>query len=147
MKIMSPDAAFTVTFLPVLTKKAMQSAISIPAKIRNVIVVPTAGIVTNVGTKVPIILPTVLKAPKVPTVTITADGNTLNIPETPIYSSNANGYTDATHYQMYAPLKNNSVLKATSNNPGVSFQVSPITDGRATVRATYQGKEKVYLIN
>ena len=30
--------------------------------------VPTAGIVTKVGTKVPMMLPTVLKAPKVPTV-------------------------------------------------------------------------------
>ena len=30
--------------------------------------VPTAGIVTNVGRKVPMILPTVLKAPSVPTV-------------------------------------------------------------------------------
>jgi len=89
----------------------------------------------------------VLRTPKVPQVTITADGKTLNIPATPIYSSNANGYTDATHYQMYAPLKDSSVLKATSNNPGVSFQVSPVTDGRATVRATYQGKEKVFLIN
>ena len=64
--MMSPAAVFTVTFLPVLTKKAMQSAINIPAKIRNVIDVPTAGIVTNVGTKVPMILPTVLNAPRVP---------------------------------------------------------------------------------
>ena len=30
--------------------------------------VPTAGIVTKVGTKVPMMLPTVLNAPKVPTV-------------------------------------------------------------------------------
>ena len=40
-----------------------------------------------------------------------------------------------------------SVLKASSPNPDVKFQISPIADGRATVRATYQGKEKVYLIN
>ena len=83
----------------------------------------------------------------VPQVTITADGKPLNIPETPIYSSNTNGYTDATHYQVYGPLKAGSVLKATSDNPEVQFVVSPITDGRASVRATYQGKEKVYLIN
>jgi cell division protein FtsZ len=44
----------------------MERAIRIPANIRKVMAVPTAGIVTNVGTKVPIILPTVLKAPKVP---------------------------------------------------------------------------------
>ena len=88
-----------------------------------------------------------MKAPKVPTVTITADGKPLNIPATPIYSSNTNGYTECNHYQVYGILKSNSALKATSDNPEVKFQVSPITDGRATVRATYQGKEKVFLIN
>ncbi|MBR6031651.1 MAG: hypothetical protein IKP36_06805 [Bacteroidaceae bacterium] len=88
-----------------------------------------------------------MKVPKVPTVTITADGKPLNIPATPIYSSNTNGYTECNHYQVYGILKSNSALKATSDNPEVKFQVSPITDGRATVRATYQGKEKVFLIN
>ena len=88
-----------------------------------------------------------LKAPEVPQVSITADGKSLNISSTPIYSSNANGYIDATHYQVYGPLKANSVLKATSSNPEVKFQISPIADGRATIRATYQGKEKIFLIN
>ena len=88
-----------------------------------------------------------LKVPEVPTVTITADGKPLNLPEMPIYSSNANGYTEVNRYQVYGSLKANSVLKATSNNPDVKFQVSPITDGRATVRATFEGKEKVFLIN
>lgn len=83
----------------------------------------------------------------VPQVTITVDSKPLNIPETPIYSSNANGYTEVNHYQVYGALKANSVLKATSENPKVKFQVSPITDGRATIRATYEGKEKVFLIN
>ncbi|MBO4549824.1 MAG: hypothetical protein J5733_03755, partial [Bacteroidaceae bacterium] len=83
----------------------------------------------------------------VPQVTITVDGKPLNIPETPIYSSNANGYTEVNHYQVYGALKANSVLKATSENPKVQFQVSPITDGRATIRATYEGKEKIFLIN
>ncbi len=51
-----------------LTKYITESTINIPAKIRNVIDVPTAGIVTNVGTNVPIMLPIVLNAPSVPTV-------------------------------------------------------------------------------
>jgi len=80
-------------------------------------------------------------------VNITVDGKRLNIPATPIYSSNANGYTDATHYQVYAPLKDNSVLKATSELPGVTFEISPVTAGRATVRATYRGLTKTFLIN
>ena len=39
-----------------------------PEKIRNVTAVPTVGIVIKVGAKVPMILPTVLNAPSVPTV-------------------------------------------------------------------------------
>ena len=80
-------------------------------------------------------------------VTITVDGQRLNIPATPIYSTNANGYTDATHYQVYAPLKENSEIKATSELPGVQFEISSISAGRATVRATWQGKTKTFLIN
>lgn len=38
----------------------------IPAKIKNVTDVPTAGMVTKVGIKVPIMLPMVLNAPNVP---------------------------------------------------------------------------------
>ena len=87
------------------------------------------------------------QVPVVPQVSIYADGKPLAIPTTPIYSSNANGYTDATHYQVYAPLKASSVLKATSDNPDVKFEVSAVTDGRATVRAMFRGKEKIYLIN
>ena len=39
----------------------------IPEKIRKVTAVPTEGMVTKVGRKVPMILPTVLKAPRFPT--------------------------------------------------------------------------------
>ena len=80
-------------------------------------------------------------------VAIAVDGKQLVVPSTPVYTSNANGYIDVTHYQVYGPLRQGSVLKASSPNPDVKFQISPIADGRATVRATYQGKEKVYLIN
>ena len=38
-----------------------------PAKIRKLTEVPTAGMVRKVGTKVPMMLPTVLAAPSVPT--------------------------------------------------------------------------------
>ena len=90
---------------------------------------------------------TTCDAPVVPTITIAADGKVLAIPSTPIRSTNDNGYTDLTHYQVYGPLNNNSVLKVTSSDPSVVITVSPITDGRATVRCTYKGKEKIFLIN
>ena len=85
----------------------------------------------------------------VPEVTITADGQKLNIPAQPILSTNANGYTDYTHYQLYAPLKAGSKVEATCEKApqAVQFVISPIVDGRATVKATYKGKEKVFLIN
>ena len=87
-------------------------------------------------------------APKVPQITITADGQKLNIPAEPIRSTNANGYTEANHYQVYAPLKANTKIEATAGkNADVKIQVSPITEGRATVTCTYQGQKKVFLIN
>lgn len=85
--------------------------------------------------------------PQVPLVTITADGKRLTIPATPIRSTNANGYTDATRYQVYAPLTAGSELKATADNPNVKIEVSKIVDGRATVKCTYKGNQKMFLIN
>ena len=87
-------------------------------------------------------------APLVPQVTITADGKKLNIPAQPVMSTNANGYTECNHYQLYAPLKAGSKVQATCDAPkGVKFEISPVIAGRATVKATYKGKEKIFLIN
>ena len=84
----------------------------------------------------------------VPEVTITVDGQKLSIPQTPIMSTNANGYTECNRYQLYGPLKAGSKVEATSNAPkNVKIEVSPIVEGRATVKATYKGKEKIFLIN
>lgn len=88
-----------------------------------------------------------INAPVVPQVTITVDGQKLNIPERPLMSTNQNGYTKCNHYQLYVPLKAGSKIETKATHPGVKFTVSPISDGRATVRATYQGQEKVFLIN
>ena len=88
-----------------------------------------------------------LTPPVVPTVTITVDGQQLNLPSIPIRSSNANGYIDVTHYQTYAPLKDSSVITATSSDPSVRIVVGKITDGRASVKCTFNGQDKIYLIN
>jgi hypothetical protein len=85
--------------------------------------------------------------PAVPQVTITADGKKLNIPAQPVMTTNQNGYTECNHYQVYAPLKVSSQIKATANDPTVKVAVGTITDGRATVRCTWRGKEKIFLIN
>ncbi len=83
----------------------------------------------------------------VPTVTITVDGREVRLPQAPVRASNANGYTDASHYQAYAPLKANSVIKVTASDPSVQITVGPVSDGRSTVVCVYQGQKKIYLIN
>ena len=61
--------AIQKTFLPfVLIKYTSPNSSRIPENIRKVMEVPTAGMVTKVGRNVPIILPTVLNAPRLPTV-------------------------------------------------------------------------------
>ena len=85
----------------------------------------------------------------VPEVTITVDGKRLAVPREPIRTTNANGYTDLTHYQVYAPLKADSKVQATCEKApqAVQFEISPVVAGRATVKCVCRGKEKVYLIN
>lgn len=87
------------------------------------------------------------KAPVVPQVTITVDGQQLLIPEQPIMATNQNGYTEANHYQLYAPMKAGAKIEAKASDPNVTFSISTGTEFRATVRATYKGREKVFLIN
>ena len=89
------------------------------------------------------------KVPVIPEVNITVDGKEIAIPKTPVFSTNQNGYTDLTRYQTYAPLKDNSVVKASVNTCGskVKIETGKIVSGRATVKCTFNGKEKIYLIN
>ena len=83
----------------------------------------------------------------VPQVTITADGKKLSIPADPIRATNENGLTDCAHYQLYAPLSKQTKLNATASDKDVKIQVSQIVEGRATVKCSYKGKEKIFLIN
>ncbi|MCR5159626.1 MAG: hypothetical protein K6D37_10945 [Prevotella sp.] len=85
--------------------------------------------------------------PKVPQVTITADGQKLNIPTTPVRFNAQNGFSEQNRYQVYGRLLKGSKLEATSDVPGVKFDISPVVEGRATIKATYQGNTKIFLIN
>lgn len=87
------------------------------------------------------------EVPQTPQMTISVDGKVLTIPSEPVYFTNFNGYTECDHYQVYGPMTDKSDLKATCNNPEVKITVSKIVEGRATVKAVYKGKEKVFLIN
>lgn len=88
-----------------------------------------------------------MSMPVVPTVSIKVDGKTLTVSEKPVFSTNANGYMDASNYQLYAPLNANSKIVVDASSPEVKMEVSPIVDGRATVKCTYNGKTKRYLLN
>ena len=88
-----------------------------------------------------------MTTPIVPQVTIYVDGQKLNIPERPIMSTNANGYTECNHYQLYAPRKEGAKIEAKSDVPDVKFEIINGKDCRATVKATYNGQTKYYLIN
>jgi hypothetical protein len=88
-----------------------------------------------------------IKAPVVPTVTITVDGKDFKMPTAPMFSTNDNGFMMANNYQTYAPLKANSVIKATASDPGVTFQIGSVSNGRAIVKATYKGYTKNFFIN
>ena len=86
-------------------------------------------------------------APVVPTVTISVDGKDIKMPTAPMFSTNDNGYMMANNYQAYAPLKDNSVIKATASDPAVTFEIGKVANGRAVVKATYNGQTKTYFIN
>ena len=85
--------------------------------------------------------------PTVPQVIITADGQKLNIPTTPVRFNAQNGFAEQNRYQVYGRLLKGSKLEAKSDVPGVKFEVSPIIEGRATIKATYNGQTKIFLIN
>ena len=89
----------------------------------------------------------IINVPQVPEITITVDGQKLNIPERPIMSTNQNGYTKCDHYQLYAPRKAGSKIEAKSSDPNVTIEVITGKEYRATVKATYKGQTKTFLIN
>ena len=85
--------------------------------------------------------------PITPTITITVDGQQVNLPQLPVRSTGANGYTEENRYQTFARMTDSSVIKATATSPEVSFKIGKIADSRATVTCTYRGQKKIYLIN
>ena len=88
-----------------------------------------------------------LNVPQVPQISIKADGHRLIMPTTPLFFTNANGYSEANHYQVYGKLNDQSKIEVESTDPSVKIHVSPIVEGRAKVTCTWNGKAKYYLIN
>ena len=88
------------------------------------------------------------EAPVVPEVTIEVNGTKLIIPQTPIRFTNQNGYTDQTRYQVYGKFNDDgNTIKCSASVPGVTFKIGNVVDGRCTIKATYNGQTKIFLIN
>lgn len=85
--------------------------------------------------------------PEVPTVSVTVDGKSVTLPRMPVFATNENGITKLNSYQLHATLKPGSIVEAKASSPDVKVEVSPVVDGRSSVRCTYQGQQKIYLIN
>lgn len=88
-----------------------------------------------------------IQVPEVPKVTITVDGQRLQIPATPVRATNANGLMDASTYQVYAPLTATSKIEVKVSARDSKTTVSPVVSGRATITCEYQGKVKTFLVN
>lgn len=90
--------------------------------------------------------------PAVPEVTISINGEKLDLPSTPARSTNLNGYADLSTYEMTynTPLPLRGLrLDAGSTDPEVKTYIHRIdVDGRkATVKFEYRGKVKTYIIH
>ena len=44
-------------------------------------------------------------------------------------------------------MNDNSNIVVTSDVPEIKFEISKVVEGRATVKATYNGLTKIFLIN
>ena len=84
--------------------------------------------------------------PAAPTVTISVDGKALEMPATPVRSTNENGYLGNENYEVtYTGTAAKVTAKA--DNKAVKIEVTqPDAEGTATVKCDYNGVVKVYTV-
>ena len=94
-----------------------------------------------------------LNRPIVPKVSIMANGELLDLPETPVRSTNSNGITEYNLYEATYNVPSNSVdnpnITATSTNEDVKIDITQgVTNSEAAiVNFDYKGVVKTYKIN
>lgn len=94
-----------------------------------------------------------LAYPVVPTVSIQADGQEVELPAIPVRSTNANGYTGYDQYEATYTLPANAntvpAFTASSDNPNVKIEITQPEgkDSKAVVKFDYNGMIKTYTIN
>jgi arabinoxylan arabinofuranohydrolase len=88
--------------------------------------------------------------PVVPVVSINVNGKVIELPATPVRSTNANGITEYNVYQatVKVPASGTGIPKVTasSNNPTVKVNVTQAAtkEGKAVVTCNYKGVVKTY---
>lgn len=93
-----------------------------------------------------------LEYPAVPTVEIKVDGRKVDLPVTPIRSTNANGITGYNQYEAEYIVPANATdipkVSASSNDPSVRIDiVQPASkNGKAVVKFDYKGTVKTYTV-
>lgn len=93
-----------------------------------------------------------LEYPTVPTVEIMVDGKKVDLPTTPVRSTNANGITGFNQYETTYTIPASTTdmprVSATSNNPSVRIDVIQPTSSnkKAVVNFEYKGTVKTYTI-
>ena len=87
-----------------------------------------------------------LERPVPPVLEITMDGKKLDLPATPIRSTNQNGICDVFHYAINydGELKD---LRVSCPSKEVITAIEIQEQGKATVTGTYKGLKKIYQIN
>ena len=87
-----------------------------------------------------------LERPVPPVLEITLDGKKLELPATPIRSTNQNGICDVFHYEINydGVLKD---LRVSCPSKEVVTAIDIQEQGKATVTGTYKGLKKIYQIN
>ena len=90
--------------------------------------------------------------PAAPTVSIQADGQEIELPATPVRSTNANGYTGYDQYEAACTLPAGTEtapnITASSDNPNVKIEITQpeSKDGKAIVKFDYNGMVKTYTV-
>ena len=90
--------------------------------------------------------------PVAPTVSISVDGKAIDVPTTPVRSTNANGIVNYDMYETAFPLPTNTdkapTVSASASNPDVKVSVTQaaLVAGTAVVKCDYKGVAKTYRV-
>jgi len=93
-----------------------------------------------------------LEYPAVPSVEIRVNGQKVDLPDTPVRSTNANGITGYDRYEakyvLPADVVGTPTVSASSNDPDVKIEVvqPESKNGRAVVKFDYKGVVKTYTV-